>query len=282
MANLLLVDDINEDFTEANNYDPSQGPANGDVIIASRGDFTITANVAFGDHGLTHCDFWVGNEFSGQLGSVGTPFTFTGAKSEITFDAPKCQGMYFNAALEILKVLRTANQDSVLQIQGGTCDEAVIRGGVGCLLASAGTFTLVKVNGPTARVVIENGNTVPLLRVINGKADVATLCTDIQVYNGVALVRGSGKTYPNIDVNSRSGMVLLECPKSTITLLNAFAGTIDGRKGEKTITVSGGELHPDGTMLFGQHVIDGSNIKRYGGRYEGFGSPVQVHPGVLL
>lgn len=281
MAIKLLVGDTDEDFMNATNYDPAVAPTHGDIIVASKGDHKITVNVASGDHALTHMDFWVGDEFTGQLGQSGTPFSFTGVgatKCEITFDAPKCAGMYFSSDLEILKVLRTKNQDSVLQILGGTCDEAIIRGGVGCLLAAAGTFSLVKVNGPAARVVIENGNTVPLLHAIAGKAVVDTLCSDIQVYDGVVQLRGTSKTYPKIETNSRGALVLLECAKSTITLLNGWAGTIDGRKGEKTITISGGELHPGATMLFGRHVKDDSNIKRYGGRYEGWGTPTQVIP----
>ena len=278
MATRTLINDVNNDWNNTANWSGATVPATGDTIVIPSGDYTITANVD--QSAVSNVSIYVEEQFAGQIGTAASPLKFgsTAGTSDLTYRAPRCKGFYLDASLSAAYVLDTYPVVGALHLVGGTVDALEVYGGAGVLLGAAGTFTTVVLAGEKARVEAEAGNTITTLRVLAGLARVATQITTAYVHEGTLELLGESKTYSTVEIHGQRGVVLLECPDSTITQGRVYAGRLDGRFGARPVTVTNCELWAGGHVWYGRHIVETNALINHGGDYRGYGTAQNVVP----
>ncbi len=220
MANQVLINHIDNDFNNVNNYSGGALPTDGDTLYIPSGAWVITANVDSATHGLNYINIITEPDFVGQIGTAANPLQMAnaGGSSTLSFNSPQCsRGFHLNANTTSVQILGAHHTPSCVSLEGGTHTETRIYSGQGIQLAAGGTFTTVIIDGMHADVEIENGNTVTTLRANAGIARCATTATTTYVYDGVVYLTGSSKTYATVEVHGSNGRLHFECPASTIT-----------------------------------------------------------------
>jgi hypothetical protein len=274
----VLVNDIDNDLTNVANWDTGNAFTTGDTLIISDGDYVITDNMDL-SASINDLTIHVEEQFTGQIGTSSLPLKIGGTATALFYNGSGCKNFHINATMSECYILGTHPDPDSFTIEGGTTTALFCHGGAGATLRAAGTYTTVIVDGATADLNIENGNTIATIRVPVGIARSATLITTSHLGNGHLYLTGASKTYVTVNLESPGARLYLHCPLSVITKINAWAGTVDGRKGNKKITVTNADAYSQATLMYGGHIVEANAANLFGGaRYSGYGSADRKSP----
>lgn len=263
----VLINDIDNDITNVGNWDIGSVPTTGDTVIISNGAWVLTGATL--DLSATVDDLIIITEdqFSGQIGTPGTPLKIgeTGGAT-LHYNSPACQSFHieFSGTLTEAYVLGTHPDAASFTIEGGTVAVLWVGGGRGGVGRAAATFTSVIVDGPTADFTLESGNTCPEVWAHRGILRTLTDTEKVHIGNGVCYLRGASLTYDELNLYAPGARAYLECPGSIITQITARAGTVDGTKGNKAITVTDATAYDQAALLYGGHIIETNVPVMYG------------------
>jgi len=270
----VLINDIDNDWENANNWDGGV-PATGETILIPEGDHVITEHVdqSGSVNDVTIC---VEEQFHGQIGTAAAPLKF-GASSGSTlyYNGKRCQDFHVSCDLAAAYILDTHPDQASVSIEGGETTLLVVHGGQGLQLAASATCTTLIVDGRTAIVDIPTGNDIATLTILLGLAKMATSITAttgvINVMNGALELTGSSKTYAALNLYGSGALAELNCTGSTITLITAYAGVVDGRKSVvDDITITNATAYSGASLLYGKHIIETNAPTIYGATYSGY------------
>lgn len=279
MAVKTLINDVGNSWINVANWQGGVVPVTDDTVRIPNGDYVITGDL---DISATVDDLLidVGNQFSGQIGTSGSPLTVgvTGGGT-LMYNAPLCQNFHISATMTAMTVLNTHPTSGSLTTQGGTITNTYVHGGTGLILAAGGTYTNVYIDGADAYAAVEDGNTITLLKTLGGKALCSTQVTTTDNDGGLVELRGASKTFAAVNAYG-GGRVILDCSLSTITAIVAWYGNIDATRGTDTITITNATAWSRSMLNYGAHVVESNNALLFGNaQYNGGGTPERQSPG---
>jgi hypothetical protein len=284
-TNKLWLDTSN-DFSATGNWSDSTAPTTGDGFWIASGSQAIVNGVT--QNLVNPVELYVGPDFSGSIGSSGTPLYLGDFSSldRVIINAPLMQAFFLRVTdVTYVTIVNCGMNENACVLQQGTMDKIrCLRGGA-ITIGSAVTAEDVLIGqaggGPgDASVVIQASATVPTIEQWSGMSDIGqTTITTLTLHGGIATlseVLSSAKTCATLTI-APGAVCRITGRLHTYTTVKNY-GILDASKAENcTFTAIRNEGGARATLNMANIV---TTLIEAGGHYSGPapGTTIQAGP----